>query len=117
MAQWWGQYSGNSHQTKVDDLEEILQHAVIVFHNSDSDLERNSKKKNLCKLAKKLYNARLKLLRAKLDEAQPVIEGDLETQSSRIEALRTQEAKVKSEGINGIFVEFGIKELISIMVD
>lgn len=112
MAQWNGQYTGNTHQTKVVDLVKMFKNSIAAFRNADSDVELKSKKKNLFKLAEKLLNARLKLLNAKLYDVNPVIEDKVEIQSSHLENLRRQLEKVESEGVNGIFVEFGVEKLI-----
>ena len=113
MAQWNGQFTGNSHATKVNDYEDMLKHAVEVFQIS-SDEDRGGKSKAVKKLAGKVLNARLKLVKAKEYEAEPVKSEDWAKISSQIEHLRQTEAKLTSEGVNGILLEFGAKELIEV---
>ena len=112
MAQWNGQFTGNTHLTKVQDLEQSLRRAVIVFREADSSAERLTKEKRVQKLTVKLLTARLKLLKAQLYEAEPVISDDLSEKTKRIETLREQEAKVRAEGVKEILIEFGVKDLI-----
>ena len=111
MAQWWGQFTSKSHQTKVKDLEEALRHSVIVFREAGSSKESTTKEKAVCRLAEKLLTARLKFLKAKIYNAEPVIEENQMSQNKRMETLRKQETKVRSEGVNGILIEFDAKDL------
>ena len=113
MAQWMGQYTGNSHATKIEDLEATLHHAIIVFRDASESTKNQSKEKAVRKLAEKLLTARLKYLRARLYEAEPVIENkDEMRRRKRVETLRQQEAKVRVDGVNGILIEFGAQDLI-----
>jgi hypothetical protein len=75
MAQWNGQYTGNSHATKVEDHENMLKHSVQVFDSCDQ-VQRVTKGKAVKKLAAKVFNARLKMVRAKLYDAEPVKSAD-----------------------------------------
>ena len=112
MAQWVGQYTGNSHATKVQDLEETLRHSIIVYWVTASDDERLRKRMAIEKLSEKLLNARLKFLKANLYDAEPVKETDSKKQSSPIESLRQHLEKVRLEGVNGILKEFDAEDLI-----
>ena len=110
MAQWIGQFTGNSHATKVQDLEETLRHSITVYRETDSAEERLRKRKAIEKLAEKLQNARLKFLKAKLYDAEPVKEHDSRKQGKQIENLHQQLEKVCSDGISGILKEFNIED-------
>ena len=112
MAQWNGQFTGNTHLTKVQDLEQTLSHAVTVFREANSSAELPAKEKAVQKLAAKLLTARLKLLKAQLYDTEPVISDELSSRNKRIETLRQQEAKVRTDGVNGILIEFGVQDLI-----
>jgi len=112
MAQWNGQYTGNSHATKIKDLEETLTHAVFVFREAGSAEEIQAKGKSVRKLAEKLLNARLKFLKAKIYDAEPVSERDEAKRAVQIENLRQHEAKARHDGINGILNEFKVADLI-----
>lgn len=72
-----GQFTSVNHSTKVSDLEYMLRHAVDVYHAANTEPEKTSKSKIVKKLAAKLWSARLKLLKAKRYEAEPVKSEDL----------------------------------------
>lgn len=110
MAQWAWQYSGLSHATKVEDYEYMLEHAIEVF-KSCPDAERSKKAKSARKLAAKVLNARLKLVKAKCYEAEPVEAKDWKEKRVQIDHLKEAEAKLTSEGTAGILREFGASEL------
>jgi hypothetical protein len=113
MAQWMGQFTGNSHATKIEDLETTLRHAINVYREVRERVESQTKEKAIRKLAEKLFTARLKYLKARLYEAEPVMENKEERrQRKRVETLRQQEVKVRSDGVNGILLEFGALDLI-----
>src|ERR1700755_1725191 len=88
MAQWNGQFTGNTHATKVKDLEETLAHAVNVFREAESAEEIQAKGKSVRKLAEKLLNARLKFLKAKIYDAESILEKDEAKRAIQIENLR-----------------------------
>ncbi len=112
MAQWAWQFSGLSHATKVDDTEYMLRHAVNVF-KSASDDEKGKKAKSVKKLAIKVLNARLKLVKAKRSEIEPVKSEDWAARKIQVEHLIEVESRLTSEGVNGILAEFGAQDLIS----
>ena len=112
MAQWNGQYTGNTHGTKVADLEDTLRHAVEVFKNSSADV-KSSKGKAVKKLAAKLLNARLKMLKAKLADTTPVEAKNWEKRRIQIEHLEIQEKQWTSSGVSGILSEFGVDKLVT----
>ena len=111
MAQWNGQYTENSHATKVQDYEDVLRNAVKTFLETNSTEEKIVKEKAIHKLAERLLTARLKFLKAKLNDAEPVIEEKASKQKVQIEHLQQQIEKVRLEGINGILMEFGFQNL------
>ncbi len=111
MAQWNGQFTGNTHATKIEDLEETLVQAVSAFRTVSSDAESGSKGKAVRKLAEKLLSARLKFLKARLNDAEPVTEENIKKQISQVENLRHQEAQMRLEGISGVLAEFDAPDL------
>jgi hypothetical protein len=112
MAQWNGQYTGNTHGTKVEDLEEALRHAVEAFRDASDDVKL-SKGKAVKKLAARVLNARLKMVKARLSETLPVEAKELQARMVQIEHLRIREENLRSAGIAGIFCEFQVGELVS----
>jgi hypothetical protein len=69
MAQWLGQFSGNTHETKVQDLEDSLRQSVATFKATCSDPERHEKAKAMGRLAERLLRARSKLLKSQISVA------------------------------------------------
>lgn len=112
MAQWAWQFSGLSHATKVDDTELLLRHAVDAYRSADDD-DKTKKAKSVRKLAFKLLNARLKLVKAKRSNIEPVRSEDWAIRKIQIEHLIEIETRLTSEGVNGILAEFGAQELIA----
>jgi hypothetical protein len=66
VAQWLGQFSGRTYETRVQDVEDTLKHAVLAFCESSPADDREAKAKNVRNLAKRLLQARLRHLRALL---------------------------------------------------
>ena len=88
MAQWSRQYTGNTHATRVADLEASLRRAVSAFTEAQSDPERASKAKSVRKLAERLLLARRRLLAARRTAAQQEEPGPQRlTRSSRRRSL------------------------------
>lgn len=110
MAQWIGQFTSNTHGTKVSDFEYTLRHAVEVFRAAPADVKLN-KAKAVKKLAGKVLNARLKMVKAKLSETTPVQAKDWEKKRVQVEHLQTMERSLQSAGVTGILIEFGVEEL------
>ena len=112
MAQWNGQYTGNTHGTKVTDFEHALRHAVEAFRNASDEL-RLSKAKAVKKLAAKVLIARLKMVKAKLAETKPVEAKDWEKRIVQVDHLTILERNLKAAGVAGILIEFGAQELLA----
>lgn len=111
MAQWLGQFSGHTHETKVEDSEELLRHAVKVFHAVDSNLERAKKAKVVHRLAKRLLTARLKLAKARIAAATDVQSGvALAKRENEIASLERKYAVVCEGGLEAILREFSVHD-------
>lgn len=104
MAQWLGQFTGRTHATKVEDVEDSLRHAIASFRTADSD-DRRQKSKSVRMIAERLLTARLKALDAKLAELKPAAE-EHEQNAKKIQYLRAKESKARNEGVAGILREF-----------
>src|SRR5437763_46963 len=102
MAQWLGQFSGNTHATKVQDLEGALRHAVDVFRGTRSIKARRAKAYAVQNQAKKLFAARLRLLKARIAANAPIAVEEAKSRTSGVESLRKREAKTRAEGWMGI---------------
>jgi hypothetical protein len=111
MAQWLGQFSGHTHETRVENAEAALRHAVHVFHTANSDESRKRNARSVRKLAERVLSARLKLLRARLDALRPLA-GDRKQPANRLKSLRRREAQTSTEGVNSILKEFGAQDAL-----
>jgi hypothetical protein len=108
MAQWMGQYSGNTHKTRVEDLEAALRQAVHAFRMTISEPERRKKAKSIRNLAKRLLSARRHMLRARVAATEVFAQRGRE-----IESLREREAAAAEEGVLGILAEFDAQDAMT----
>jgi hypothetical protein len=101
LAQWLGQFSGHTHESKVEDLEETLRLAVKAFHIADPT-DRVSKAKSIRGLAERLLSARLKLLKVRISELDHL----LQNKEQNIHRLRCRHTELNSNGVKGILAEY-----------
>jgi hypothetical protein len=100
------QFTGNTNKTAVLDAEERLRHAIDVLRSAD-EADRVRKAKSVRALAKRLYSARVHLLKARLKAAARAPLGKARPLDPK-EASRLQAelASLTSSGIDGILAEF-----------
>jgi hypothetical protein len=111
MAQWLGFGSGHTHETRVEDAEEALRHAVEVFRASVPEDERRKKTKAVKRLAGRVMWARMQLLKARIAAAQEAqMGGALAERSKQIASLQHQAEVVLEGGISAILAEFGAQD-------
>ncbi len=107
MAQWKGQFSGNTHETRAHDAEAALRLAAATFREAGSVGERERAAKQVCNLADRLLTARLQLLKSRIAKAsEPRMTGLSSAWGDGIDALRARETQAKSDGVRGILEEF-----------
>ena len=105
MAQWTGQFSGFTHETKVQDIEDSLRQAITTF-KALPETERNGKLKAIRHLSEKLLAARLKALRARLsDMMEP---GNKNLDDTKVGHLRTRVQELEAQDVNDVLREFGM---------
>ncbi len=105
MAQWSRQFSGYTHETKVQDAEHSLRQAIKTFETLP-ETERAGKLKAIRHLSEKVLAARLKALRAKTS----ALTGPgtkMTLNESHASHLRIREQELQSQGIDDILKEFG----------
>lgn len=105
MAQWQGQFSGRTHETRAVDVEDTLRRTVTALRQAISPAERERLTKQVRDLARRLLRARLQLVKSR------IAKGSEQRMSATawadgIAALRDREAQIRQEGINGILQEF-----------
>src|SRR5262245_36833828 len=102
MAQWLGQFTGNTHKSSVQDAEALLRHAVRVFNDADT-AARHREAKTVRRLATRLLRARVHSLKARIAAAGDPPTNDAAGENGRHRArLERALAKAQSHGINGI---------------
>ena len=106
MAQWLGQFSGNTQRTAVEDAEKLLSHAASVFRDSAA-ATRPKKAKAVRALARRLHAARIRFLRAQIREASGPAVGEAKgAYVKNIAKLEEALEVVQADGIDGILREF-----------
>lgn len=108
MAQWVGQYTGNTHATHVAELDEQLRHAISAFRTSGGDIDRRKRGKSIRSLAKRLWAARRRFVKAKIVGVE--IRDASEKRTEEIGVLREHLAAIDESGVDGILAEFGVAE-------
>jgi hypothetical protein len=107
MAQWAGQFSGFTHETKVQDIEISLRQAVTIFR-ALPEAERPEKLETIRHLSERLLAARSKALRARISAlTEPGTKSLDDKQASH---LRTREQELEAQGVDQILREFGVYE-------
>ena len=108
MAQWLGQFSGRTHETRVRDAEDALKHAVEALRDASAPPEQEKKAKNVRHLARRLLKARIRLFRARLARASELrMTGQPSAWNDGVDHLRAQESATRAAGVHGILAEFG----------
>ena len=106
MAQWSGQFTGLTHQSKVLDREEQLRHAIDAYRAKQTDDERESQAKIVLRLADNLLSARIRAMKARLNAY-----GPLSRDSSIVTSMETKILNVENGGIRNILDEFNAAEI------
>src|SRR5262245_41030731 len=101
MAQWQGQFSGFTHETKVQDLEESLRRAVNAVAKA-TPADRDRKTKSMWQLAERLLSSRFKALRAR---ESALTEPGRRTLNA-VAKLKKKEDQLQQVGLKGILREF-----------
>jgi hypothetical protein len=102
MAQWIGQFTGLTHDSKVADIEASLHVAVASFVKAEPS-DKNRKAGAVRNLAKRLLTARLKQLRARISK---LSEPGHRNSPEAVSELRLRLQQLEEQGPNGILKEF-----------
>ena len=98
MAQWLGQFTGLTHQTKLKGAEASLRAAVKSFRAANPK-ELRAMAKAVRRLAARVLNLRLKVLKDRRNAYGPV-------PRDYAEKLQQPERAALAAGVNGILAEF-----------
>ncbi len=101
MAQWLGQFSGLTHESKLEDAEATLRTAVAAFRAA-SQPDVAKKAKAVQRLAARVLSLRVKLLKARLNANGPMVRI-----YEQVQRWIEQERAILAEGVNAILSEFG----------
>jgi hypothetical protein len=103
MAQWTGQFSGFTHETKVQDIEHSLRQAIMTY-KALPEAERAGKLKAIRNLSERLLSVRLKALRARISAlTEP---GSKSLDDTKAAHLRTREQELQAQSADDILREF-----------
>jgi hypothetical protein len=117
MAQWLGQFSGRTHETRVLDAEATLRRGVGALREANTAEERERLTKQVRNLSKRLLTARLQLLKSRIARASEQRMGGSPTPwADGIAALRAKESQIREKGINGVLQEFDAADITLVNV-
>ena len=100
MAQWSGQFTGNTHLSKVQDREQQLRHAIEVYRTLDSETKIEAQKQTVARFAKQLLDARVRATKARIAALDPRDDNDRIRAESKIDEML-------NGGVSSILEEFG----------
>lgn len=101
MAQWLWQYSGNTHQTKVEDREQQLRHAVDVLATKETPDDRLASMQTVLRFADRLHRARIRAVTARIASLDP-------TDTDLLDATRRKLEQLKAGGVQPVLREFQV---------
>ena len=99
MAQWLGAFGGDTHLSRVQDREHQLRHAIDVFHDKQTQFERDQYFKTVTRLAEQLLAARRQAAKARMAALDP-------RDTEGLQKAQAKLAQLDSEGVTSIFVEY-----------
>jgi hypothetical protein len=108
MAQWIGQFSGNTHRSKVLDREGQLRHAIEVYRRMQPHDDRTAQGQTVKRLADQLLAARIRAMKATLNAM-----GPMSPDSPITNSMKTKIQNVTIAGVHAILEEFGAKDILT----
>ncbi len=104
MAQWMGQFSGETHKTKIEDRKAQLRQAIEVYRSTAGEEERRSQEKKVIRFAENLHQARLKGAKAVWAAWDPCDTEGLGRMLRKMEVLEQQ-------SIESVLKEFHVEDI------
>ena len=108
MAQWAKQFTGNTHETKVEDIQNSLTRAVESLRSA-TEADEARKGKSVIHLAERLLAARKKMLGVRILKLRASMMP--EDEPKNLHNLLDREKQLGDNGIQGILIEFGVVDL------
>ncbi len=109
MAQWMGQYTGRTHESKIKYIEETLFVAIQSLRTAD-EASIAKKRKSVIKLCERLLTARLKAIRARISKISET--RSFESDSKKTQNLVHREEQLREKGVAEIFKEYEIQDIV-----
>ena len=100
MAQWSGQFIGNTHLSKVKDREQQLRHSIEVHSQNETEVQAQV----VARLAKQLLDARIRATKARIAALDP------RDDNARVQA-ESKIDKLQNGGVSSILKEFNASEI------
>ena len=100
MAQWSGQFTGNTHLSKVKDREQQLRHSIEVYSQNEAEVQAQV----VARLAKQLLAARIRAAKARIAALDP------RDDNARVQA-ESKIDKLQNGGVSSILKEFNASEI------
>lgn len=107
MAQWNGQFTGRTHETKVARIEDTMWVAVKSLFAASKEKDYEQKRSTVEKVANRLLSARLKMLGARIARLTEVRSPD--EYSPQVKILMARESATSKGGVAAILKEFGVR--------
>jgi hypothetical protein len=109
MAQWAGGYSGDTHATRVAEVEAALRQAAAALKSEAADGPTPKAVAKARKLAERLLSARLRMLKARISALKDAsVQETVPPAGAQLASPRQRLATVEAQGLPGILAEFGV---------
>ena len=109
MAQWARQFSGQTHETRVEDCEEALRTAASAFRGAEA-ADQEAKAKNVRAVAKRLVSTRRHLTKARLLTLEGGAADEAAGHRQEISSLRKRLELLDANGVDDVLAEFGVED-------
>ena len=100
MAQWSGQFTGNTHLSKVKDREQQLRHSIEIHSQNETEVQAQV----VARLAKQLLDARIRATKARIAALDP------RDDNARVQA-ESKIDKLQNGGVSSNLKEFNASEI------
>ena len=115
MAQWIGQFSGRTHESRIADVEATLRRAIESLAAAGADSSAHERK-NVLNLAEKLLAARTRQHKARLSQKRERATAESPAENAlALVRLEQSVAEMKVAGISAILKEFGVRDVDSVL--
>ena len=114
MAQWIGQFSGRTHESRVADAEVTLRHAIDSLSASGPETIAHARK-SVLNLAEKLLSARMRQRKARLSQQRERLGAPNEPDAQVLASMERSIAETHRAGVAAILKEFNVREVEAVL--